>query len=79
MNLNLIHNLINLTIAGLGAMLVASGCVVLATGTLDCSASWISPQLTAAAITGLSVLKVVMNIFRDGLTGLWKVQPPVQK
>lgn len=79
MNLNMIHNVINLLIAGLGAILLASGCVATATGTLDCSASWIPPQFTALAITALAVLKVVMNIFRDGLTGLWKVQPPVQK
>lgn len=79
MNLNLVHNLINILIAALGAILIASGCVATATGTLDCSASWISPQITAIAITGLAVLKTVLNIFRDGLTGLWKVQPPVLK
>jgi hypothetical protein len=79
MNLNLIHNVINLLIAGLGAILISSGCVATATGALDCTASWIPPQLTMIAITGLSVLKVVMNVFRDGFTGLWKMQPPVVK
>jgi lysylphosphatidylglycerol synthetase-like protein (DUF2156 family) len=78
-NLNLIHNLINLLIAALGAILIASGCVAAATGTLDCTASWIPTQFTVIAITALSVLKVIMNLFRDGLTGLWKVQPPVVK
>lgn len=79
LNLNLVHNLINILIAALGAILLASGCVATATGSLDCSASWISPQITAIAITGLAVLKTVLNVLRDGLTGLWKVQPPVQK
>ena len=79
MNLNMIHNVINLLIAGLGAILLASGCVAAANGALDCTASWIPPQFTMIAITALSVLKVVLNIFRDGLAGLWKVQPPVQK
>ena len=80
MNANLIHNLINLLIIGLGAMLVSSGCVAdTVTGNLNCSQSWIDPKITTVAITALGVLKMVMNIFRDGLFGLWKVQPPVQK
>lgn len=79
MNLNMIHNIINVLIAALGALLIASGCVAAATGALDCTGSWIPPEISVVAITALSVLKVVMNIFRDGLTGLWKVQPPVVK
>jgi hypothetical protein len=79
MNLNLIHNVINILIAALGAILISSGCVATATGALDCTASWIPPQIAMIAITALSILKVLMNVFRDGLTGLWKVQPPVVK
>lgn len=79
MNLNMIHNIINLLIAALGALLISSGCVAGATGALDCTGSWVPPEITVVAITALSVLKVVMNIIRDGLTGIWKVQPPVVK
>ena len=79
MNLNMIHNIINLLIAALGAILIASGCVAAATGALDCSASWIPPQITVILITALAILKVLMNVLLDGLTGLWKVQPPVLK
>lgn len=79
MNMNMLHNLINVLIAALGALLIASGCIAAASGSLDCTQSWISPNVTAIAITSLSVLKVVMNILRDGLFGLWKVQPPVVK
>ena len=77
-NFNFLHNLINVLIAVLTALLISSGCVVAAeTGALDCSASWISPQITTYLIFALAALKVVMNVIRDGLTGLWKVQPPV--
>ena len=79
MNLNLVHNVINILIAALGAILLASGCVAGVAGALDCSASWMPPQISMIAITALSALKVVLNIFRDGITGLWKAQPPVVK
>jgi hypothetical protein len=76
-NFNFLHNVINLLIVALGAALVASGCVATPAGGFDCSASWISPAFTAWAITILAVLKVLMNVLRDGVFGLWKVQPPV--
>lgn len=79
MNTNFLHNLINVLIIALGAALIASGCEATATGGFDCSKSWINPQLTTWAITGLAALKVVMNVLRDGVFGLWKVQPPVAK
>lgn len=79
-NTNLIHNVLNVAIVGLGAALLASGCVAAATPTgLDCSASWLSPQITTLAITVLGAAKVVMNIARDGFFGLFAKQPPVQK
>lgn len=78
-NTNLVHNVINVAIVGLGGALIASGCEATAAGSFDCTNSWINPQLTTWAITGLAAAKVVLNILRDGLFGLWKVQPPVQK
>lgn len=82
MNSNLFHNLANVAIAGaaLGtAILMATGCTTLATGVLECSQSVVDPQLTTYAIAGLGTLKIIVNLFRDGVTGLVKPQPPVQK
>ena len=82
MNTNLFHNLANVAIAAgaLGtAILMATGCTTLATGALECSQSVVDPQIAAYAIAGLSGLKIVVNLFRDGVTGLTKPQPPVQK
>lgn len=81
MNSNLFHNIANvasLVLAGLTGILVASGCVSLPTGGMDCSGSWISPAVTSFAIMGLQGLKLVVNVVRDGLGGLVKEQPPVR-
>jgi hypothetical protein len=81
MNSNLFHNIANVLIvllSGLTAALLATGCVTLANGNLDCSASWISPVWTTAIVTGLSILKVIVNLTRDGFSGLFKQQPPVK-
>jgi hypothetical protein len=81
MNSNLFHNIANvasLVLAGATAVLIASGCVQSAAGALDCSASSISPAYTAYAVMALQGLKLAVNVFRDGFSGLTKPQPPVQ-
>lgn len=81
MNSNLFHNIANvasLLLAAGTAALIASGCTALPTGELSCSASWINPSYTTAAIAGLQALKLAVNVVRDGLAGLAKRQPPVQ-
>lgn len=81
MNSNLFHNLANiasLVLAGATAVLIASGCTTLPTGGLECSASWISPVYTTYGIMALQGLKIVVNVVRDGISGLVKPQPPVQ-
>lgn len=81
MNTNLIHNILNWAIALLGAItafLMATGCTTLPTGALECSGSWISPVWTTVIITALGVAKSLINVFRDGFSGLFKNQPPVQ-
>jgi len=81
LNSNLIHNVLNIVIALLAAItafLLATGCTTLATGALECSASWIDPAYTTIAVTGLALLKTVINIARDGFAGLAKQQPPVK-
>lgn len=82
MNSNLFHNISNivsLVLAALTAILMASGCVTLPSGSFDCSSSWINPAYTTGAIAILQFLKIIVNIIRDGLGGLIKPQPPVQK
>lgn len=80
-NPNFFHNLFNVLIAimGLAApILVATGCVhdpLL--DKFDCSQSWIPPLWVAPILGALGALKIVMNLMRDGLGGLIKVQPPV--
>ena len=81
MNTNLIHNVLNIAIAvlaGVSAFLLATGCTTLPTGQLECSQSWIDPAVAALLVTVLSGLKTVINIVRDGFSGLWRSQPPVQ-
>lgn len=79
MNTNAVHNIINVLIAALAAALLASGCTSTVAGSFDCSASWIDPKFTAWAIGALGMAKIGMNIWRDGLGGLLKRQPPVVK
>ena len=82
MNTNLFHNIANvasLALAGMTAMLLASGCSQNMDSMFDCSHSWINPTYTTAAIASLQVIKIVVNILRDGLGGLAKPQPPVQQ
>jgi hypothetical protein len=81
-NTNMLHNILNIVIAVTSAAtagLLATGCTVLPTGTLECSQSWIDPTYTTVAVAVLAALKTVMNIFRDGFGGLFKRQPPVEK
>ncbi len=81
-NTNMLHNVLNVLItlsALLVAILLATGCTQLTDGTLECSQSFIGPGYTAAAVAGLSALKIAVNIMRDGVAGLIKPQPPVGK
>lgn len=80
MNSNLAHNILNVLIvlvSALTAILLATGCTALPDGALECSRSWVAPEWTAVAISVLGMVKLVINLFRDGLTGLAKPQPPV--
>lgn len=81
MNSNLFHNIANVLIAVVGlatALLLTTGCVSTPAGGLDCSASWISPTLSGWIVGGLGVLKLLVNVIRDGVAGLTKTQPPVE-
>lgn len=81
MNSNLFHNLVNiatLLIAMVTAILVATGCVEGPDGSLSCEGSFIPVEWTTWLIAALMAIKMLVNIARDGLSGLTKKQPPVQ-
>lgn len=65
LNTNAVHNVMNVAIAFLVAMIGFDWTVLFST-------------TTAATIAGiLATIKVIMNVVRDGLAGLIKPQPPV--
>lgn len=72
MNVNMLHNILN-----------AVGLVIGALITFDWTAFGFSAEQAALfagwVLIGDKVIKFAMNIFRDGLGGLFKVQPPVIK
>lgn len=82
MNSNLFHNIANVAslLLSLGTVvLVWSGCTTTVVGSFDCTASFINPAYTTGAIAALQVIKMGVNVVRDGITGLTKPQPPVQQ
>lgn len=82
MNSNLFHNLANaaaLLVAVITGILVSTGCIEGPDGSLSCEASSLSPTITVWAIAILMVLKLLVNVVRDGVTGLTKPQPPVPR
>ncbi len=82
LNTNAFHNVLNVLIAlsaSMIAVLLATGCTQFPDGTLECSQSFIGPGVAAVAVTALSTLKIIINIMRDGVAGLMKPQPPVDK
>lgn len=71
MNTNLIHNILNVVGLIVGALI-----------TYDWTILGLPPS-TAATIAGVvlladKIIKLLINVTRDGLTGLVKDQPPVQ-
>lgn len=78
LNTNLIHNILNLLIVALPAVLIGTGCTQLLNGDLDCSASWLDPTYTLWGVAALGIAKFALNFLRDGIGGLWKAQSPVR-
>lgn len=83
MNTNSIHNIMNFILGAIGVavpILVKLGCTETAAGTLDCSQAsvpeWLLPWLIGIA-GAIGVIKLIMNLVRDGFSGLFKQQPPV--
>lgn len=66
MNSNLIHNLLNVAIA------------IVAILSLPEVVALLPPEMGIVIAGVIGVLKTLINLFRDGPTGLFKNQPPVQ-
>lgn len=70
MNFNAIHNILNLVGLIIGALI-----------TFDWTTLGFSAEQAAMfagwVLLGDKIIKLAMNIFRDGLGGLFKTQPPV--
>ena len=68
MNTNLLHNILNV------AMIIVAGLAG-----FDFVGMGIDPVLAGKIVAVLGGVKMVINVLRDGVTGLTKPQPPVQK
>lgn len=70
MNTNAIHNILNLVGLIIGALLAYDWQAVFSPEVAATVAAWL--------LFGDKAIKLAMNIFRDGIGGLFKIQPPVQ-
>ena len=72
MNTNAIHNILNLLGLIVGSLIM-----------FDWASLGLTPATAATIASGFiladKVIKFGLNIFRDGLGGLFKAQPPVEK
>jgi hypothetical protein len=67
-NSNLLHNILNV------AMIVVAGLAG-----FDYVGMGLDPVMAGKIVAALGAVKMVINVLRDGITGLTKPQPPVQK
>lgn len=66
MNSNLFHNILNVIMA------------LTAIALLPEVQSILPAEIAVAVASGAATLKLIVNVLRDGLTGLAKEQPPVK-
>lgn len=81
MSSNLVHNILNaalIVVGAAGAVLLYLGCTIDDLGVYDCSGAAINPSVLSIVALGIGTAKIIINVVRDGLTGLAKEQPPVQ-
>jgi hypothetical protein len=74
-NSNVVHNVLNVLMAVNGFILYL-GCTSV-NGVASCTQTWIPASMAASIVAFGAVLKIVINIGRDGFGGLIKAQPPV--
>lgn len=65
MNSNAFHNILNVLIAVIAALTAFDWTVVVSQGQ------------AATILSVLATVKILVNVFRDGIKGLTKPQPPV--
>jgi len=66
-NTNTLHNAINIAIPGILAL---------------CAFDWspyFEPNVAKYVVGALAVTKLLINVYRDGVSGMVKVQPPVSR
>jgi hypothetical protein len=72
MNTNALHNILNLLGLVVGSLIA-----------FDWAGLGLSPSVAAAIASGVliadKVIKLAINVLRDGVGGLFKAQPPVIK
>lgn len=72
MNSNAFHNFLNIAFAIIGVLV-----------TFDWAVFGFAPEITVKIVGGLmlaqNMLKLGINVSRDGATGLFAPQPPVKK
>ncbi len=72
MNTNALHNILNLIGLIVGSLIL-----------FDWASLGLSPEMSAAIAGGVlladKIIKFAINILRDGVGGLWKPQPPVER
>ncbi len=72
MNANAFHNILNIIFGVIGAWIL-----------FDWQVLGVDPttaiKITGALMLAQNTLKVIINTSRDGVDGLFKVQPPVEK
>jgi hypothetical protein len=66
-NTNLIHNILNIAIALIAAL------------SLPEVTAFIPPSIAVPLVGVLATAKTIINVVRDGLSGLTKPQPPVEQ
>lgn len=66
MNSNFFHNILNVVMALTAVALLPEVQAIL------------PPEIAVAVASGAATLKLVINVLRDGVTGLVKEQPPVK-
>jgi hypothetical protein len=75
LNTNLVHNFLNVAMAVNGFILYL-GCTSV-NGVASCTQTWIPASVATFVVAFGAVLKIVINLGRDGFGGLVKAQPPV--
>lgn len=66
MNTNFLHNLMNWAMAVIAAVSVPE------------FVGMLPPELAVKLVGALAIVKSMINVFRDGVSGLVKNQPPVK-